>query len=231
MTPASENNRIGTLSESSLHAAIKQQLRRPEDRLEIPVAGYMIDLVRGTTLVEVQTGSFHQIRPKLENLLQEHIVEVVYPITQDKWIVRVSSEGELIRRRKSPKHGQWMDAFAELVYITDWITHPNFRLTLLKIQEEEIWRDDGEGSWRRRYWSIADRRLLEITDTLPLSEPDDYARLLTADLKVPFTTRELSDACGCRIRLAQQAAYTLFHAGMLKRDGRRGRSHLYHLAE
>ncbi len=230
MTPASENNRIGTLGESSLHAAIKQRLRRPEDRLEIPVDGYMIDLVRGTTLVEIQTGSFYQIRPKLKNLLQEHVVEVVYPITQDRWILRVSKDGELIRRRKSPKHGQWMDVFTELVYITDWITHPNFRLTLLKIQEEEIWCDDGEGSWRRRYWSIGDRRLLEITDTRSLCQPDDYLDLLPTGLETTFTTRELSDSCGCRIRLAQQAAYTLFHAGMLKRSGRRGKSHLYQLA-
>lgn len=227
----SEHNRIGTLAESSLHAALKEHLRQPGDHLETPVDGYMIDLVRDSNLVEIQTGSFHQIKPKLEKLLTDHTVELVYPITQDKWIVRVSKEGELIRRRKSPKHAQWLDVFSELVYISEWITHSNFRLTLLKIQVDEIWRDDGEGSWRRKYWSIADRRLLEVTDSRTLSRPRDYLGLLPSGLPKPFTTRELSDACGCRMRLAQQASYTLFHAGLLERNGQRGRAHLYQLPD
>ncbi|MBN1267737.1 MAG: hypothetical protein JXA25_19760 [Anaerolineales bacterium] len=222
------HNGIGTLRESSLHAALKERLKQPGDRCEVDVDGFKIDLVRqDDTLVEIQTGNFSRIHRKLGHLLEEHPIRLVYPISENKWIVRTSEKGELLQRRKSPKHGMWFDVFSELVYIPDWIIHPNFQLTLLKIEEDEIWRDDGQGSWRRRYWSKADRRLLNILEGYTLEEPGDYLQLLPEDLAEPFTTRDLGTACGCRIRLAQQIAYTLFHAGLLKRAGFRGRSHLY----
>jgi len=220
-------NGIGTLRESSLHAALKQRLQRPGDQCEVNVDGCLVDLVRGETLVEIQTGSFHRIRPKLARLLDNHALQLVYPITLNKWIVRFDAEGKQVSRRKSPRHGQWLDVFAELVYIPDWLAHPNFRLTLLQIEEEEIWRDDGQGSWRRKYWSKADRRLLQVLEGYTLERAGDYLDLLPPDLAEPFTTRELREAAGCRARLAQQAAYTLFRANLLERVGRRGRAHLY----
>jgi len=222
------HNGIGTLRESSLHAALKERLKQPGDQCEVNLDGYMIDLVRqDDTLVEIQTGSFSHIRRKLENLLHIHTVQLVYPIAENKWIVRKGKDGKQLRRRKSPKHGKWIDVFTELVYITDWITHPNFNLMLVKTEEDEIWEDDGKGSWRRKYWSKTDRKLLDILEGYTLEKPEDYITLLPENLSEPFTTRQLSETCGCRMRLAQQMAYTLFNAGLLERTGKSGRSHLY----
>jgi hypothetical protein len=60
-------NGINVYNEKSLHAALKKWYTQPGDQLEIRVDGYIIDLVRGDLLVEVQTGSFSPLKRKLFN--------------------------------------------------------------------------------------------------------------------------------------------------------------------
>ena len=59
---------IGSLRETSLHASLKSWWARPGDLLEASVDGYVVDLLRGETVVEIQTGHFSAIRPKLRAL-------------------------------------------------------------------------------------------------------------------------------------------------------------------
>src|SRR6266702_5285947 len=63
---------IGTLNEGALHAQLKDWYRRRGDRVEQIVDGFVVDLVRGELLVEIQTGSFAPLRRKLEQLTQRH---------------------------------------------------------------------------------------------------------------------------------------------------------------
>ena len=65
---------IGTLNEGSLHAQLKAWYREPGDLVEHPVDGYVIDLVRGETLVEIQTGGLAPLKRKLDRLLDSHSV-------------------------------------------------------------------------------------------------------------------------------------------------------------
>src|SRR5262245_41716920 len=65
---------IGVLNESPLHAALKQWYARPGDLLETAVDGFVVDIVRGDVLIEIQTGHFAAIRSKLASLLQSHPV-------------------------------------------------------------------------------------------------------------------------------------------------------------
>src|SRR3954449_12385398 len=74
-------SRVGELREGALHAALKRRLAGPGDRLEVPVDGYVIDVVRGSgELVEVQTGSFSPLRAKLDALLDRHPMRIVHPV-------------------------------------------------------------------------------------------------------------------------------------------------------
>ena len=151
---------IGSLNEGSLHAGVKAWCSRPGDRLEATIDGYVIDIVRDDLLIEIQTGSFSSIRPKLRALVESHRVQMVYPIPRDKWIVVTSADGhEVIRRRKSPKRGRITDVFEHLVYLPMLMNEPRFSLRVLMTQQEEIRRDDGKGSWRRKGVSIVDRHL------------------------------------------------------------------------
>ena len=53
---------IGTLNEGALHAQLKDWYRRPGDRIERVVDGFVVDLVRAELLVEIQTGGFAPLR-------------------------------------------------------------------------------------------------------------------------------------------------------------------------
>ncbi len=99
---------------------------------------------------------------------------ILYPIAEEKWILRQDNLGQELSRRKSPKRGSLCDLGAELVYITPWLGHPNLSVEAVFIREESVWRDDGNGSWRRKGWSQADRRLLEVLHTQRLHGAADY---------------------------------------------------------
>src|SRR5688572_22026432 len=98
---------IGLLNEKPLHASLKQWYARPGDRLEVTVDGFVIDIVRDDLLIEIQTGNFASIKSKLTKLVVCHRVRLVYPIVQEKWIVRSGTRnGKGAIRRKSPKRGR-----------------------------------------------------------------------------------------------------------------------------
>ena len=99
------SNKIGTLNEKPLHAALKTWYARPGDRFEVSLDGFVVDIVRGDLLVEVQTRSFSAIKRKLYQLVPHHPVRLVYPIAREKWIVKLAADGETTSSRKSPKRG------------------------------------------------------------------------------------------------------------------------------
>jgi hypothetical protein len=223
--PASPH--IGTQTESSLHAALKEWYCEPGDQVEVPVDGYVIDILRGAQLVEIQRRNFSAIKSKLRDLLKRHPLRLIHPIAREKWIVRQSAGGRAISRRKSPKRGRPEDVFFELVRIPGLAGHPNFSLELVMIQEQEVWQDDGLGSWRRKGWSIKDSLLLAVVSQKLFRSLADYTALLPDTLPDPFTTSELSEALACRMKLAQKMAYTLKGMGVLRIMGKRGRYLLY----
>jgi hypothetical protein len=219
---------IGLLNEGGLHAAVKQWLAQPGDRLEAHVDGYVVDIVRDDLLIEVQTGGFADIRAKLRALLAEHPLRLVYPVAQEKWIVQLSPEtGEEISRRRSPKRGRLTDLFDELAYIPELVAHHHLELEVLLTREEERRCRDGRGSWRRGGVSIVGRELLAVLAVERLRGPADLARLLPQHLPQPFTNRALARHLGIRLRQAQRFTYCLRQWGLLAVVGRKGRAPTY----
>lgn len=220
-------NGIGTHHETSLHAALKAWYAEPGDRIEAMVNGYVIDLVRDDLLIEIQTRGFAALTAKLTALLECHPVRLVHPIARERWIVRVSADGEVLGRRKSPKRGRVEQVFAELVRFPALMCHPRFTLEVLLTREEEVRSNDGRGSWRRQGWSIADRRLLGVEERVCLETVGDLCALLPQDLPQAFTTLDLAEGLGMPRRLAQQMAYCLREMGAIEAVGRKGRARLY----
>lgn len=215
---------IGTLHEQQLHAGLKQWLAQPGDTFEQKVDGYHIDILRGDLLIEIQTKNFGALRTKLGKLLVDHHVLLVYPIAQTKWIVRKTKRGRQLTRRKSPKRGRLEHLFDELLYIPEIVRHPNFSLAVLLTEQEEIWRDDGAGSWRRKHWSIADRRLLGVTARTDFAVLEDYLSLIPDGLPNPFTHRQLANALKAPVWLSTRMSYCLRKMGCLQTVGKEGRS-------
>lgn len=233
--PANElavrDHQIGTLNESSLHDELKKRIALPGDNFEQKIDGYIIDLVRGETLIEIQTRNFTAIKHKLSRLVNNHPVRLIYPITYEKWIVRVSEDGQTISKRKSPRRGKMEDLFYELVHIPHLILHPNFSLEVLFVQEEQALINDRKGSWRRGGWSIQDRRLIAIQNSQLFTGPQDYRHLLPSSLPSPFTSKDLVSNLRIKSNLAGKILYSLCAIGILERIGKKGRAYLYQVGK
>ena len=220
-------NHIGTLNERSLHAALKEYLAQPGDQFEVKLDQYFIDIVRGEELIEIQTGSFFPLRNKLETLLAHHTVHLYHPVPARKWIVRVDKEDNFLVRRKSPRKGSVFDLFDQLLSLRDIVLHPNLHLHVLMVELEEVWRDDGKGSWRKKYWSVSDQRLVKVIEEVALHTPEDYLKILPENLPEQFTNADLVKHAKCHKRMAGKATYALREMGLIQKVGVKNRFHLF----
>ncbi len=224
------DRRIGTLGERSLHAALKAWYARPGDQIEQQVDGYVVDIIRGDLLIEIQTRNFAAIKRKLTALTERHPVRLVHPVAVEKWIVKLGADGRTqLERRRSPQRGTVLHLFRELVSISRLVRRETFSVEVIFVRTEEVRANDGRGSWRRKGWSIRDQRLLEVVDQVVLGSVNDFEALLPDGLPDPFTARELSERLGEPATLAQKMVYCLREMGVLGVVGRRGRAYLYQI--
>jgi len=221
---------IGLLNEKPLHASLKKWYAQPEDRFEVTVDGFVIDIVRDDLLLEIQTGNFASIKSKLTTLVRSHQVRLIYPIAQEKWIVKLAKgDSSGVTRRKSPKRGREEDLFWEMVSFPQLLANRSFSIEVLLIREEEVRRYEGKQKWRRRGWVIEERRLVKVVDQRLFGEPSDWKSFLPEGLE-SFTARDLAEAIDIRRQLAQKMAYCLRKARVIKLIGKRGRANLYRVA-
>lgn len=219
---------IGTLREKPLHASLKRWYALPGDRQEVPVDGFVIDLVRDDLLIEIQTRGFSSMKKKVSALLEAgHRVRIVHPIAVDRWIVRLDTDGTILGRRRSPRHGDVTDVFAELVSFPSLLASPLLEIEVILTQEDEYRVHTPGRSWRRKGWSVMERRLIEVIDTALCRDSGDLLALLPADLPQVFTTADLALALERPRRLAQQMTYCLKHAGVIDAVGKEGNAVIY----
>jgi hypothetical protein len=218
------------MQQTSLHYALKDYYAPPGAIQEAAMDGYLVDVIAGDLLIEIQTRNFTALRNKLLDLLERHSVRLVHPIAQEKWIVKLSTQGETpLYRRRSPRRGRAEDVFFEFVHIPTLLAHPNFSLEIVLIQEEEIRREDCKGSWRRRGISIVDRKLLCIIDRKLLRTPSDLISFLPSDLEQPFNNHDLALALKISRPLASKMTYCMRMANVLNICGKKNRSNLFEI--
>ena len=217
---------IGELREGPLHAAIKDWYARPGDRAEVPHGGFVIDLVRGDELIEVQTAGFHRLKAKLDALLDTHPMTIVHPVCAQRRIVRVDEQGEVVAARRSPLRGGVLDVCAELVSFPSLLDHPNLRVDVVLCSEDHV-RGPEPVVRRGRRRDPGQRRLAEVVEVVRIERPTDLAALLPAALAEPFTTRDVATALKLPAVLARQVVYCLRESGSLAAAGRLGRAPAY----
>jgi hypothetical protein len=212
---------IGTLNEGALHAQLKDWYRRPGDRLEQRVEGYVIDLVRGDLLVEIQTGGFAPLRRKLDALTELGPVRLVAPVALTRRVIRLTPDGEVVSARRSPRRGRLEDVFARLVSFPGLLCRPTFELEVVLTHQDELRAQGIARAYRRRGWAVVGRKLASVEGTVRIACPADAARLLPDGLPEQFDTAELAEAAGVSRRLAQQMSYCLRAMGALEPVGKR----------
>jgi hypothetical protein len=218
------------MTEYSLHSEIKNWYQISGDELEAKVGDFIVDILRGKLLIEIQTKNFSAVKKKLIELLLNNQVRLVYPIAKLKWIAYESKTGQFVRRRKSPKKGKLIDLFYELVYMPSLINDGNFSLEVLLIEEEELRCNDGRGSWRRRGVSVKDRKLNQVFDRVLFEDSRDFLEFLPKELDEYFTNRVLSLRLGISINLAQKITYCLRKMGAVSIASKKGNELLFQIS-
>jgi hypothetical protein len=207
---------IGTLNESPLHAAVKDYLAADGDRFEVDLDGFVVDIVRGDELIEIQTRNFASLGRKLDRLLDAHTVTLVHPIAARTVINRPDRNP-----RRSPKKGSMYSLFDELVSIPTMLDHPRLTLEVLLIEEAQERRHDPSLRRRRGGWRIVERKLEAVIEQRRFRSGSDLAALLPDDLPDTFTTADLAHDAGISRPLAQKMAYCLRHLGQIEAMDRR----------
>lgn len=227
-----ERQGIGTLSEKTMHAVLKNYYAPDEDMHEIPIENYVADIYTGTEIVEIQTRSMNRMRKKLEAFLPLYPVTIVYPIPREKWLSWIDEgTGEVSQKRKSPKKGNPYQAFIELYKIRPFLSNPNLRLRLALIDMEEYrllngWsRDKKKGS--ERY----DRIPTAFVEEVCIDCTRDYMQLIPYELPEQFTVKEFAKCAKIPARLAGTILLIFTDLELVTRVGKKGNSYIYEVNE
>jgi len=220
---------IGELREGPLHAALKRFYARPGDIVEAPLGGFVVDILRGERVIEIQTGGFHRMKAKLDALLDRHPMTIVHPLAVERRIVRVDRDGEVLSARRSPLRASALAVCAELVSFPVLLTHPHLTIEVALCREDHV-RAPEPVTRRGRRRDPGVRRLVEVVDRVVVAQPADLGALLPGDLPECFTTRELARAARCGEVLARQVLYCAREMEIVVAAGRRGRAPLYRRA-
>lgn len=219
---------IGTLSEKTVHAILKNYYEPDEEKQEIPIENYVADIFSDGEIMEIQTRQFNKMRNKLSAFLPLYPVTIVYPIPREKWIIWIDEEsGELSRKRKSPAKGNVYLAFIELYKIKMYLKNPNLRVKLVLMDMEEYKLLNGWSRDKKKGSSRYDRIPTELIEEVDITRIEDYMQFVPYDLEEEFTSKEFAKAAHIPVKLAQTVLNILYDLGTVTRTGKKGREYLY----
>lgn len=223
---------IGTLSEKTVHAILKNYYEPDEDKQEIPIEQFVADIYANDEIIEIQTRQFNKMRDKLKTFLPLYPVTIVHPIPREKWLIWIDEEsGELSKKRRSPAKGNPYLAFTELYKIKMFLKDPNLRLKLVMMDMEEYRLLNGWSHDRKKGSSRYDRIPTELIEEISITCPQDYMQFVPYDLEEPFTTKDFAKAAHIPIALSQTVLNILYYVGVVERIGKEGKLYLYKVVE
>lgn len=227
-----ERQGIGTLSEKTVHAVLKNYYAPDTHMHEIPIANFVADIFTGSEIIEIQTRSFNNMRRKLAAFLPEYPVTIVYPIPREKWLSWIDEEtGETSLKRKSPKKGNPYQAFIELYKIRPFLQNENLRFRLDLIDMEEYRLLNGWSRDRKKGSDRFDRIPLNFVEEVCIDQRADYMQFIPHEILEPFTAKEFAKCARIPVRLAQTVLLILHDLKIVERTGKQGKSYLYCVKE
>lgn len=169
---------IGVVNESNLHRSLKKIYSNFDSKTEVQIGNYICDIVNSDgSIVEIQTSNLSSIKNKIQRLLKNQKIKIVFPIIENNYIrtftekksskvleKKLLQEETFIQKsfRKSPKHENLFSFFKEITSFYFLLDHTNLELDLLFVDIETIKIDDKKGRSPHKLPRIADRKLLKI---------------------------------------------------------------------
>ena len=222
--------------ETTLHQQLKRFYADSEENTEVTMGSYRIDAVRGSELIEIQFASLSALRSKAKTLLERHQLRIVKPVVARTRIAKVKRKGgSIVSQRMSPKRGNILNVFEDLIYFTRVFPHPNLTLEVPLVCVQEI-RGPNSKKRRRRWhkpYKVHDVKLESIESTIEFQEPSDLLNVIPWDGGVcpeTFNTDDLAQIIDRPRWVAQQIAYVMKNTGAIQSVTRKRSGIIYQAA-
>ena len=223
---------IGTLSEKTVHAVLKNYYEPDEDKQEIPIENFVADIYSQGEIIEIQTRQFNKMRDKLKCFLSLYPVTIVYPIPREKWLIWIDEEsGEASPKRKSPAKGNPYLAFIELYRIKRLLKDPNLRLKIVLLDMEEYRLLNGWSRDKKKGSTRFDRIPTQLVKEVDITCLQDYLQFVPWELAESFTSKDFAKAAHIPVSLARTVLNILNYVGVVEQVGKAGNSFLYQAVE
>ncbi|MCH2212380.1 MAG: hypothetical protein MK110_13835 [Fuerstiella sp.] len=217
---------------TSLHQQLKECYVRDPSRHEVDLDNYRIDAIDDNgQLIEIQCASLAAIRDKIPKLTKRNRVTVVKPLAWKKKLLKKQRRnGKVVSSRYSPSHQTLPYIFLELVHFTNAFPHPNLQLDILLTEQQEIRVPAKRKTWRRKY-SVQDRTLVSIEQTISVRTPAQLWQKLNLSVDARFTTIDLAELGNMPRWLAQKAAWCFRKMNFIEVTGKQGNTIVYRLVK
>ena len=225
-----QNNKIGTLSEKNIHILLKRFIIEDESFHEIKIGSYYVDVLIDDHIYEIQTANFNKLRNKLEFLLQNYKVTIIYPFPHIKYIEWINPEtGEITDKRKSPKVGSIFDAFYELYKIKFYLNNPNLEIKVFLIDLLETRNLNGWDKNKKRGSTREERYPISLDNIITLNNNDNYKSYLDIFPILPenFTVEDLKKKTKLTLYKTRFILNIYSYLNLIKVIGKDGKKNLY----
>lgn len=221
-------NSIGTKQERTLHQYLKYYFCPDAKNHEQKCNGYIVDILKDNQIIEIQTSSFNTMRKKLEALLENYSITIVYPIIQERTLYNFNESGELESIRKSPKREHPLKIGKELYKINHLLNNKNLSFigVILKVYEERI---PYINRYKQKRMTRINQIPYELVEIINLKSASDFKHIIpfeeeftAADFKskIKLSKRD-SSACLLALR-------TLNAIEIARKDGKK---YIYQIKE
>lgn len=195
---------INTYNESNLHKTLKKIYAvEYNGQTEVKFGPYICDIMTDDgDIIEIQTSNISSLKNKIEFILEQNRkITVVHPVIETKIIETLSTDGELISRRKSPKSDTVYSALRGLTGIFSLLAEPSFTLEILgvsvtetRIKTERKVQTLNKSRRHLRSWLSIEKKLDAINTRRKYSTKEDFSALLPNSLPQEFTPPQLYKA-------------------------------------
>lgn len=219
---------IGTLSEKTVHAILKDYYAFSKDDQEVAINGKIVDIYQEGKVIEIQTRAFEKMRSKLSVLLDEYEVTIVHPIPRYRYLCWISEAGnDVISKRKSPKCGTPYSLFIELYKIKSYLGNKNLKFKIVMMDVEEYRLLNGWSKDKKKGSTRYDRIPLDYVEEFDITCLCDYLQFIPYDICDEFVKDEFAKCAKIDKSLAGLVLHILYHIGVVDRIGKKANAYIY----
>lgn len=219
---------IGTMSEKSVHGALKYYYCPDPAYHEVCIGKAVADICYDGEIYEIQTRQFYRLKNKLNLFLNEYEVTIVYPVSLYNTVCWVEPDTGVINRgRKTKRKGYYYRIFRELYSIRELLDNPRLHINIVCLETEDYRLLDGISKNKKIRATKTDKVPVNLISEKCINSASDIASLIPAELDNQFSADEFSKLTALNASDTSKAMLVLMKIGAINRIGKRGRSFLY----